>query len=245
MRPLAEKERTELHAAPARCEGNKVRPALFLLVTALGLLAVAGCKASLSVNADTNQKKGAVDDRPPPPPSSDLAAPQVKTSFIGVSHALTLSPEAAAKASCRCMAAVVGAPTDPSFIWRGTPPAVGEDALVLGISNEGTPCDLATQGRGPSIQGIEQEGNNVIVTIEESRDGVPQARGAVFARPTGDSFLVFRSSRRSLPYDDALPNSGAQVCRVRISTAPSTAPAASNGQSANPSRRAGAPVETY
>ena len=230
-----------MHGAPPRCEGWGVRPVLLILVPALGLLAVAGCKASLSVNADANSKKD-VDDRPPPPPSADLATPVVKTSFIGVSHALSLSPEAAATPSCRCMAAVVGAPTDAAFVWRGTPPNVGEDALVLGISNEGTPCDLAAQGRGPSIQGIEQEGNNVIVTIEEARDGVPQARGAVFARPLGDSFLIFRSSRRRLPYDDALPNSGSQVCRVRIGTG--AAPAAS-GQSANPSRRVGAPVETY
>jgi hypothetical protein len=217
-----------------------------LLVTALGLLAVGGCKASVSVNAENNGKKETVDDRPPPPPSSDLAAPVVKTAFIGVSHALSLTPEAAATPACRCMAAVVGAPNSAAFVWRGTPPTVGEDALVLGISNEGTPCDLAAQGRGPSIQGIEQEGNNVIVTIEESRNGVPAARGAVFPRPMqGDSFLIFRSSRRQLPYDDALPGSGSRMCRVRIGTSASTAPAGTNSQSATPPRRAGAPVETY
>jgi hypothetical protein len=223
-----------------------VRPALLILVTTLGLLPVVGCKASVSVNAEAGGKKETFDERPPPPPpSSDLAAPVVKTAFIGVSHALSLTPEAATKPSCRCMAAVIGPPTDGAFIWRGTPPTVGDDALVLGISNDGTPCDLAAQGRGPSIQGVEQEGNNIIVTIEEARNGVPQARGAVFPRPPqGDSYLIFRSSRRQLPYDDALPGAGSQVCRIQIGAA-AAAPAGTNSQSATPSRRAGAPVETY
>ena len=186
------------------------------LVLAFACLSVllAGCKASVEVNANTGKK--AEDDPEPPPSFNPADAPRVTTSRIGVTHNLSLTPEASQKAQCRCMAAVLGAPSDPAFQWRGTPPTVGDDAIVLGISSEGTPCDGRATGRGPSIQAVEEESGNLVVTIEENRVGIPPARGAVMKRPAASGgWVIFRASRR-LPYDDALPGSGDPYCRMRL-----------------------------
>lgn len=157
---------------------------------------------------------------PPPttmaPRALSTPAP-VETQFIGVVHNLTLSQQAAAAATCRCMAAAVGLPDNPAFAWQGKAPAVGDDAIVVAISNEGTPCDKPVGGRGPSIAGVEHDGVDVVVSIEEGRPGRPLARGAVVARPASDGWLVFRAGR--LPYGRAADATGG-VCRVRLTGAP-------------------------
>lgn len=183
----------------------------------LPLLAVlAGCQAS--VNAEVNSGKKKAGDEPEPPPSVVTTSRDttVATTRIGVTHKLALTPEASQQARCRCLAAAVGSPGDPAFQWRGEAPSVGDDAFVLGISSEGTPCDWPKRGRGPSIMAVEEEGGNVIVTLEESRPGIPAARGAVVRRPgSAEPWVIFRTESR-LPYDTPLPGSGDAVCRIRV-----------------------------
>ncbi len=176
---------------------------------------VAGCQAS--VKAEVNSGKKAAEE-PEPPPSLVTTAHDstVRTSRIGVSHRLTLTPEASSRPLCRCLAAAVGAPGDPSFSWRGEPPSVGDDAFVVAVSGDGTPCDWPTRGRGPSIMAVEEEAGNIIVTLEESRPGIPPARGAIVHRPaSAEPWVVFRTEAR-LPYSAPLPGSGEPVCRVRL-----------------------------
>jgi hypothetical protein len=187
-----------------------MRPSLLLF--AFSSVLFAACQASVEVNA---KKAKTPADEPEPPPSVEAAeATSRTTAHIGVLHNLKLSAQAAQTATCRCMAAAVGSGGDSAFEWRGNPPTVGDDALVLAISGEGTPCDRPVGGKGPSIQGVEEEGGNVIVTIEEARGTIPLAQGAVFRRPAGESWLVFRAGR--LPYDDVLPGSSDSVCRIRL-----------------------------
>jgi hypothetical protein len=188
------------------------------LGASLGLLA--GCKVSVKAG----QTARPVEESAPPPPSKE-SKPPVRSAFIGVTHALTLTPEAAAIPRCRCLAATVGAGDDPAFVWRSTPPVVGDEALVVGISNEGTPCERPVGGRGPSIAGVEQHGGNVIVHIEEGRPGAPLARGAIFVRPPGDgSYLIFRAQRR-LPYGEPLPGANSDLCRIPLGPTSPSAPA--------------------
>lgn len=180
----------------------------------LALLALTGCQVSASANLNTGPSKGNSD--PEPPPSKGATDAQVaRTAFVGVTQALALSEEASAKATCSCMAASVGQPGGAAFQWRGTPPTVGEDAMVVAISNDKTPCDNQAALRGPSIQGIEADGSNIIVTLEEPRPGIPVAHGAVFQRPVGEGSLIFRVARR-LPYGHPLPGSATQVCRIPL-----------------------------
>lgn len=139
------------------------------------------------------------------------------------------------------MAALVGEPQNQAFQWRGTPPTVGDDALVLAIGNEKTPCDASGTFRGPSIRGIETEGNTVTVYLEEPRPGIPVARGAIFQRPLGDGVLVFRA-RRNLPYGQPLSGSGTSLCQIPLGSSPLHTEEASHP---SPHRTPNAPVNTF
>ncbi len=187
----------------------------FAWASLLAAATLSGCKASGELKVNTG--KTAADEPVPAPIATTFAGePHLTTSRIGVYHALSLTKEAASKPTCRCMAARVGGATDPAFAWTTKPPTVGEDAFVLAISDEGTPCDWEGKRGGPSIRAVEQDGANVIVTIEEVRGGIPTARGAVVQRPQGgDGWVIFRADRR-LPYDDALAGSESSVCRLKI-----------------------------
>lgn len=208
------------------------------------LLLLVSCKASVSANINAGGSSETAD--PVPPPSQEVSNRRdhesTRTSFIGVTHALELSEAASTQAVCQCMAAAVGAPQDSAFQWRGPPPTVGDDALVLAIGNEKSSCNHQGSFRGPSIQGIESDGSNVIVLLEEPRPGVPVARGAVFQRPPGEGFLVFRPDRR-LPYGQPLPGSGASVCRIPLGESHAAPPA---DTSTTPARRGPKPpVNTF
>lgn len=185
--------------------------------TALAAAAsLSGCQANAEVKVNTG--KAAADEPVPAPIATRFAEqPRVATSRIGVYHALTLAKSAAEKPTCRCMAAHVGAVDDEKFAWGTKPPTVGDDAFVLAISDDGTPCDWEGKRGSPSIRAVEQVGNDVVVTLEEVRGGIPPARGAVVRKPTGtgDGWLVFRADRR-LPYDDVLAGSESSVCRLKI-----------------------------
>lgn len=181
-------------------------------------LLIGACHASAQVNTTTKTAA----DEPEPAPSFDAGDSQrARTAHIGVVHTLSLTQQAAQTATCRCMAAAIGAPGDSAFQWRGAAPTVGDDAFVLAVSNDGTPCDKPVGGRGPSIQGVEETGGNVVVTIEEARNGIPLASGAIIRRPAGDGWLVFRAGR--LPYDDAVAGSGDSVCRIKLRLGPTRA----------------------
>ena len=218
-------------------------PALVLLLLVAPL---SGCKASLSADLNASARANG-DSDPTPPPSSDSLGQRTKTAFIGVTQALSLTDEASATAACQCLAAAVGSPRDGAFQWRGPAPLVGEDAIVLAIGNsERTPCHRVTGEWRPSIRGVETEGNDIIVTLEEPRPGVPAARGAVMQRPTFDGgYVVFRANRR-LPYGHPLPASQSAVCRLPLG---GTSTAARKGDPApatvSPRRAIATPINTF
>ena len=183
-----------------------------LLVGSLGAI---GCKASVHGEVKT---EGSTEPEGPPPdppgastplaPSASAAAAPI-TAFIGVTHGLALTPTATGKAACSCLAAVVGKANDSAFQWQGVAPTVGADAVVVAIG--AAPCTRTSSGRGPSIQGVESNGDGVVVTLEDVRPGVPVARGAVVPQPR-DGVVQFRAAA-PLPYGQT---SAGGACRVRV-----------------------------
>jgi hypothetical protein len=189
-----------------------------------GLLAVliaGACRASVNADAKVNGDGASAESSfATGEPASDVwgsAAPSpdassaalVETSFIGVTHALTLSAAAAKTPACACVSAHVGAPSDAAFVWRGTPPKVGRDATVLALTSQGVPCDRGAGAagsddsvvtRGASIRSVERYGNDILVTLEEAGAGRPLAEGAVIPRPGDGGDVILRPARRGLPY---------------------------------------------
>jgi hypothetical protein len=186
-----------------------------MLLGCVMISSVLGCKASASVKINDGEKPAeepesqAVQNLPDAPTTSD---------YIGIARGLSLTPQATTTAQCRCMSVVIGVPNSPSFQWVGPPPSVGSEAFVMAISAEGTPCSTKPSWK-PSIRAVEQtQDNNVIVTLEAARPGVPQALGAVIERPTAgaaQSYIYFQAPR-NMPYADALPNSDTAQCRIPI-----------------------------
>lgn len=145
----------------------------------------------------------------------DVSAPPPKqTSFIGVTHSLTLSPEAAKTPACACIAAKVGDPANAAFVWKGPVPTVGDDALVLAITSQGVACDREPRGRGASIQGVLRSGADVIVSLEEAGGGRPLAEGAVIPKPLRSGEVLIRPAFRGVPY--ARANVDGTLCRLAI-----------------------------
>jgi len=124
-------------------------------------------------------------------PLTASAAAAQETSFIGVTHVLSLSADAAAKPVCSCLAAAIGPTSDAAFVWQGQLPIVGPEAIVLAIDAAPCPAKKST-APGPSIRGIESEGDNLVVHLEQPRPGAPWARGAVAQRPRGA--VIFRGT---------------------------------------------------
>lgn len=158
-------------------------------------LLLPACKASINVNAKATTDEPKEEELNSAPSSPEGTAPDepVQTEYFGIARGLSLAP--GKPAACSCIAAAVGAPSDPAFRWRGAPPKVAADGMVIAISTEGIACDK--QGPGPSIRGVDRSGEDVIVVLEDFREGRPQAFGAVIPNPGANGAVYVRAAGKS------------------------------------------------
>ncbi len=143
------------------------------------------------------------------------AAPVEQTHSLGVAHDLSLTAGMPRTATCQCVMVVVGAPNDPKFVWQGGPPKVAADTRAVAIASDGVAC--AVSGLAPlraSISGIEAHGSDVVLTVENVREGRPVMRGALVARPAPGSSLVV-VGKKGAPYGLPLQG-GAGGCRIAM-----------------------------
>lgn len=156
-------------------------------------------------DADVHELTGAA----PPSAPSDF-------DWVGVRHDLILSPSMPKTARCNCLAVEVGRPFDAKFQWEGTAPAVAADKMAVAISARQVECPggpADERVRRPSISGIEQRGDDIIILVEEVAIDRPVASGAVFDRPFRDGGVFIQPANKSVPY--ARPPEGQRVaCRV-------------------------------
>ena len=160
-------------------------------------LLLPACKASVNVNA-----KASTDEPKEEELSSAASGPQeqtapeapIQTDYFGIARGLTLAP--GRPAACSCIAAAVGMPADPAFRWRSEPPKVASDGMVIAISTEGIACDK--QGPGPSIRGVDRSGEDVIVVIEDFKDGRPSALGAIIPNPGANGAVYVKASGKTV-----------------------------------------------
>lgn len=196
-----------------------------LIATSLALLApllVVACGGDRRVAAEM-QWSDEMENKPrplretellnPPPGSSAVPDGGVGT-WVGVRHDLMIAPTRPRKARCSCLAVEVGDAGDVKFQWRGKIPDVGADAMVVAVSTRGLECpggDADETRRRPSISGILRDGGDVVVQIEEAREGQPMASGAIIQRPAPSGSIYVRGVSSRLPYARTV---GPGLCKV-------------------------------
>jgi len=153
--------------------------------------------------------------KPAPAPVPTPAVPEEHVHFLGVAHDLSLAAGVPRTATCQCLMVSVGAPNDPKFVWQGGSPKVDPDTLAVAIASDGVAC--AVPGHAPlraSISGVEAHGNDVILTVENVREGRPVMRGALVARPAPGSSIVI-VGKKGTPYS-ASAQGAAGGCKVSL-----------------------------
>ena len=155
------------------------------------------CKASVQtdVHVGTHESAQQADEFDEAPRVADVQ-PTLRTEYFGIARRMTLRP-AQRTATCSCVAAVEGSGDDPNFEWYGDKPDIGPDALVVGVSAEGIPCEH--RGRGPSIAAVDREGQDVVIVLEEFKDTRPIAAGAIIPNP-GPSGSIYLRAQGKAPY---------------------------------------------
>ena len=192
------------------------------------LPAVGGCKASVSAEAKA-EKKVAEYDKPmdTSPPSDDGlgdpgAGPFQEDAMIGARHDLQLAGDSP-QPTCNCLAAAVGPATDPRFFWQSGPPNTTATQLVFAMTSDGIDCpDAGEDSLGASYWGYKQEGDNVIVVVEEARFGRPITNGAIIPRPGPSGRVLVQPVNARVPYGRPL-SQGDRYCQVGAAGQPSPA----------------------
>jgi hypothetical protein len=191
--------------------------------------ALAGCQAHASASAnmtattqDDDRKYETPEPASPAPAGGARpmvapapAAPVDRTIFLGVVHDLSLAPGAARTPACQCLAVAYGTPADPKFTWQGGPPRVDPGTMAVAIAADGVAC--SARGYAParaSISGVERSGDDIVLVVENVREGRPVMHGALVAAPGGKGSLVVRA-RGGAPYG-APPGGGHGPCRVAV-----------------------------
>ncbi|HTN85067.1 MAG TPA: hypothetical protein VL242_15315 [Sorangium sp.] len=142
-------------------------------------------------------------------------APQERvSSWVGVRHDLALARAAAPKERCSCLAVEVGEARDPRFQWAAGAPETGADTLAVALSARGVSCPggpADEESRRPSISAVDQEGNDVIIEVEELPPGRPLATGAVIPRPAPGGAIYVKARSAKVPYARAATGARCKV----------------------------------
>jgi hypothetical protein len=210
------------------------RPLFATLAVAMGLSA---CRASVKAKANVNSADAELEDdrrwetpepATPPPQEAQPAtpagavkeaprvaaavaaapAPAPSAPFFGVTHDLSLSSAAAQTATCRCLAVGYGAPSDGKFSWQTGQPLGGRDVVAIAI--RAVSCGDNAEPPRVSIAGVEREGADIVLTVENVGEGGPIMRGVIAPYPGPNASIVVRT-RHDTPYPAA---SGAGPCRI-------------------------------
>ena len=132
----------------------------------------------------------------------------------GVRHDLMFAPQAEPDARCNCIDVVIGKPEDPKFSWAGERPTVGAQHMAIALRTQGTQCTGGSAERRPSIQAVDNKGDDVIVVVEELGFDRPQALGAIIKAPGPRGALYVRARQlkgSKLPY---AATSTKGMCRI-------------------------------
>lgn len=137
------------------------------------------------------------------PEAQPITPTEQASAWVGVRHDLMLAPSPDRKERCNCLAVEVGEPKDPRFQWVAGAPETGSDVMAVALSARGVPCpggNADEEKRRPSISAVDEEGNDVIVEVEELPEGRPVATGAVIPRPRSGGGIYVKPRSGAVPY---------------------------------------------
>ncbi|EYF06771.1 Hypothetical protein CAP_1468 [Chondromyces apiculatus DSM 436] len=141
-------------------------------------------------------------------------SPEAPSALVGVRHDLMLAPSPSRTARCSCLAVEVGDVQDKRFQWVAGAPEAGNGVMAVALSARGVTCEGGNadeEKRRPSISAVDQEGNDIVVEVEELPEGRPLASGAVIPRPAGGGAIYVKARKSTLPYARA---TAAGRCKV-------------------------------
>ena len=205
-----------------------------LVASSFLAMGLAGCRAHVNANVNAsgaeieNDRKWEIAEPSSPPDAppaatakqeprahSTLAAATARPSdipFLGVTHDLSLSPGAPRSAVCRCLAVAYGPPSDGKFTWQAGAPVTDEATIAIAIAPDGVACPSGAPPVHASISGVESEGTDIVLIVEDVGNGRPIMRGALTTSPGPKGAIVVRT-RHDTPYPSA---SGPGPCRIAL-----------------------------
>jgi hypothetical protein len=208
-------------------EENVVYRAAFVvaMMLALGCHAQTKANAQMSAGTESDDRKYETAETELPPPAPRAAAladggavaetPSDRLHFLGVVHDLMLAPAAQRTAACQCLAVGYGPPSDPKFVWHVGAPRTDPGTIALAVAADGVAC--SARGYAPllaSISAVQNDGDDLVLTMENVRDGAPVVHGALVVPPAPGGALVIRA-RRGAPYGAPLAGRSGP-CRLKM-----------------------------
>jgi hypothetical protein len=133
---------------------------------------------------------------------------------LGVRHDLMLSPTPH-EAVCNCLAVEVGSGKESKFFWLGSPADTGADSLAVAIGTRGVSCQggpADDRQRRPSISAVDMDGDDVIIEVEDLREGPPLASGVIIPKPGPKGGIYIRPHKNNRVYGRGVGNAR---CKVR------------------------------
>jgi hypothetical protein len=153
-------------------------------------------------------------------PAPITKAPTTTPTEMRVRHDLMMAKDSPREASCSCLAIVVASsPTDPRLMWVDAPPKLESDVAIVAVSNKGIACPgLPAEGaERPSISGVERDGADVMIVVENLPPGRPIASGAVIPKPGPGGSVYVKPKGPKVLYGRPLAGAPANAhgCKVR------------------------------
>ena len=152
-------------------------------------------------------------------PSPMTGAPTTQPTEMRVRHDLMMAKSAPHEANCSCLSiAVAQAPTDRRLMWIDAPPKLEADVAVVVMSDKGIACPglPAEATVRPSISGVERDGPDVVIVVENLPQGRPIASGAVIPKPGPGGSVYVKPKGPKVLYGRPLPGAPANAGRCKV-----------------------------
>ncbi len=151
-------------------------------------------------------------------PSPITGAPTTQLTEMRVRHDLMMAKSAPHEANCSCLSITVAqAPSDTRLTWIDAPPKLETDVAIVVMSDKGIVCPglPAEATERPSISGVERDGPDVVIVVENLPQGRPIASGAVIPKPGPGGSVYVKPKGPKVLYGRPLPGAPVGRCKVR------------------------------